>query len=208
MLPSTTDLGTKPMPMRTEDQPFDASHGCVHVQAWTFYSQLGLCPSSNFAAGNYAHSIIDYLAPMFLTLELLRSKVGEPMLPHLLTTQVPDPPHREQRAPSPCEQISRSLGFDPQPILWEDIAVATTKFCFDTLVPTFVVHLGSALSNPWPCFIECAVIGKLACGQPRSPALIAWSKCLMCFRFSITLGICQVIGVNMDLASAGVPCVM
>merc|ERR1711871_667910 len=54
------------MPMRWVPMP-SGNASCLRVKEWAFYTMHGICPSSQFHSGNYAHSLFDMLGPMFMT---------------------------------------------------------------------------------------------------------------------------------------------
>ena len=137
LLPSSTYRGARAMPLHTVHEPYSTSN-CTRVQGWAFFSMHGICPSSQFHSGNYAHSLFDILAPMFRTLQVLEDMLGEPSLPHLAFSQVADPSVVGENEPNNCDRIASAiLGFgDPRGLFWDDVALAAPfgRLCFDTLV--------------------------------------------------------------------------
>jgi hypothetical protein len=133
-LPSSTSLGTKSMPLRAYSEPYDPA-SCVHIRNWTFVTMHGLCPSAEFKSGNYAHSLVDALAPMFYTLQLLAPVLGPASNDHLIVSQCADPPRRhEPRPTSNCEVVAQALGFKRRALHWDDFAMGRRRYCFSSLI--------------------------------------------------------------------------
>jgi hypothetical protein len=143
-IPSSTSYGTSAMPVRANSEPYDAA-SCTHIRNWTFVTMHGLCPSAEFQSGNYGHSLVDALAPMFYTLHLLAPILGPTQLDHLLVSLYADPPTRRQPRPANnCEAVAEALGFKRRAIHWDDFAMGRRRHCFDSLILGMDMNLALA----------------------------------------------------------------
>jgi hypothetical protein len=134
-LPSSNYFPNKPILLRSYVTPYDRR--CVHIKNVTFLTMHGHCPSSAFLSGNYAHSIVDFLVPMFHTLELLENVLDAEQRSNdfLVLAQVADPPKRgAKRSPNNCEQMAAALGFKRPAKPWDALAMGRRRYCFDTLI--------------------------------------------------------------------------
>jgi hypothetical protein len=143
-LPSSTHLATRSMPVRAYPNAYDLA-SCAHIRNWTFVTMHGLCPSSEYKSGNYAHSLLDALAPMFYTLQLLEPILGATAYEFLVVSQFADPPRRHaQRSASNCDVVAAALGFKRPAIHWDDFAMGRRRYCFDTLIMGMDMNLALA----------------------------------------------------------------
>ena len=136
-LPSSNYLTlNRPILTRSYLTPYDRRQ-CVHIKNVTFLTMHGHCPSSAFLSGNYAHSIVDFLVPMFDTLQFLEGWLDAEQRSNdfLVLAQIADPPKRGAvRRPSNCEQMAAALGFHRPAKPWDALAVGRRRYCFDSLV--------------------------------------------------------------------------
>ena len=143
-LPSSTHVATRSMPVRAYPMAYDLA-SCAHIRNWTFVTMHGLCPSAEYKSGNYAHSLLDALAPMFYTLQLLEPILGATAYEFLVVSQFADPPRRHaQRSASNCDVVAAALGFKRPAIHWDDFAMGRRRYCFDTLIMGMDMNLALA----------------------------------------------------------------
>jgi hypothetical protein len=132
------------MPVRAYPMAYDVA-SCAHIRNWTFVTMHGLCPSAEYKSGNYAHSLLDALAPMFYTLQLLEPILGATAYDFLVVSQFADPPRRHaQRSASNCDVVAAALGFKRPAIHWDNFAMGRRRYCFDTLIMGMDMNLALA----------------------------------------------------------------
>jgi hypothetical protein len=132
------------MPVRAYPEVYDLA-SCVHIRNWTFVTMHGLCPSAEYKSGNYAHSLLDALAPMFYTLQLLEPTLGVTAYDFLVVSQCADPPRRHALwSTSNCDFVAAALGFKRPAIHWDDFAMGRRRYCFDSLIVGMDMNLALA----------------------------------------------------------------